>query len=68
MSHIFVSRRSYRNISDSKSGKCREMIARLSFNAACELGFCASLDEWQRRQLRGSQPTNANREVNKPGD
>ena len=44
------------------------MIARLSFNTACELGFRGSLDEWQRRQwkqLRG--PTDANREINKPG-
>jgi hypothetical protein len=28
-SHIFVSRRYYRNVSDTKSGKCRKMIARL---------------------------------------
>jgi hypothetical protein len=32
----------------SKSGKRREMIARLSFNTACELGFRGSLDEWNR--------------------
>ncbi len=31
-SHIFVSRRHYRNVADTKSGKRREMIARLSFN------------------------------------
>ena len=43
------------------------MTARLSFNTACELGFRGSLDEWQRRQLRGSEPTDANREINKPG-
>ena len=47
-SHIFVSRRSYRNANDTKSGKRREMIARLSFNTACELGFRGSLDEWER--------------------
>jgi len=47
-SHIFVSRGSYRNINDTKSGKRREMSARLSFNTACELGFRGSLDEWQR--------------------
>jgi hypothetical protein len=47
-SHIFVSRRRYRNVNDTKSGKRRETTARLSFNAACELGFRGSLDEWNR--------------------
>jgi hypothetical protein len=47
-SHIFISRRSYRNVNDTKSGKRGEMIARLSFNTACELGFRGSLDEWNR--------------------
>jgi hypothetical protein len=47
-SHIFVSRRYYRNVNDTKRGKRREMTARLSFNTACELGFRGSLDEWQR--------------------
>jgi len=47
-SYIFVSRRHYRNVSDTKSGKRREMTARLSFNTACELGFRGSLDEWAR--------------------
>ena len=47
-SHIFVSRRHYRNVNDTKSGKRREMTARLSFNAACEHGFRGSLDEWER--------------------
>ncbi len=46
--HIFVSRRHYRNVNDTKSGKRREMIARLSFNTACEFGFRGSLDEWER--------------------
>jgi hypothetical protein len=50
--HIFVSRRHYRNVNDLKSGKRREMNARLSFNNACELGFRGSLDEWER--LMGS--------------
>jgi hypothetical protein len=40
-SHIFVSRRNYRNVDDTKSGKRRE-ITRLNFNAACELGFRGS--------------------------
>src|SRR6266566_5125541 len=52
-SHIFVSRRHYRNVTDTKSGKRREMMARLSFNTACELGFLGSLDEWER--LRGGE-------------
>ena len=47
-SHIFVSRRHYRNISDVKSGKRRDLGARLSFNTARELGFRGSLDEWER--------------------
>jgi hypothetical protein len=47
-SYIFISRRHYRNVNDTKSGKRREMTARLSFNTACELGFRGSLDEWER--------------------
>jgi len=47
-SHIFISRRQYRNVNDTKSGKRREMMARLSFNTACDLGFRGSLDEWER--------------------
>ena len=47
-SHIFVSRRYYRSVNDTKSGKRREMMARLSFNTACELGFRGSLDKWER--------------------
>ena len=47
-SHIFVSRRHYRNVNDTKSGKRREAMARSSFNAACELGFRSSLGEWER--------------------
>jgi len=33
------SRRHYRHVNDTKSGKRREMMARVSFNTACELGF-----------------------------
>jgi len=47
-SHIFVSRRRYRNVNDMKSGKRRDMNARLSFDTACELGFRGSLDDWER--------------------
>ncbi len=53
-SHIFISRRHYRNASDTKGGKRREINARLSFNTACELGFRGSLDEWER--LMGAAP------------
>jgi hypothetical protein len=44
-SHIFISRRHYRDVNDPKSGKRRETVAQLSFNTACELGFRGSLDE-----------------------
>jgi hypothetical protein len=47
-SYIFVSRRHYRTANDTKSGKRREVSARVSFNTACELGFRGSLDEWER--------------------
>jgi prefoldin subunit 5 len=47
-SHIFVCRRYYRKVQDTKSGKRRETMAQLSFNTACELGFRGSLREWER--------------------
>jgi len=47
-SHIFMSRRQYRNVNETKSGRRREMTALSSFNTACELGFRGSLDEWER--------------------
>ena len=43
--HIFVSRRSYRNVRDTKSGKRRDTFARLSWQSACELGFRGELGE-----------------------
>lgn len=46
--HIFVSRRQFRNIADTKSGKRREVVARLSWQTACEFGFRGTLDEWAR--------------------
>jgi hypothetical protein len=33
--HVFVSRRQYRNMPDTKSGKRSETAARLSWQAAC---------------------------------
>jgi len=53
-SHIFVSRRQYRNVNDTKSGKRREMAARISFSTACELGFRGSLAEWERLMRSGA--------------
>jgi hypothetical protein len=47
-SHIFVSRRHYQNLSDTKSGKRRTMSAHLSWQTACKLGFRGNLDEWER--------------------
>jgi hypothetical protein len=47
-SHIFVSRRHYRNISDTKSGKRSETAARMSWQTACKLGFRGNLGEWER--------------------
>jgi len=51
-SHIFVSRRHYRNVNDTKSGKRREMMARLSFNTACNLGFRGSPDAFRSHDGR----------------
>jgi hypothetical protein len=52
--HIFVSRRQYRNMADTKGGKRHETAARLSWQTACDLGFGASLGEWSR--LMGATP------------
>jgi hypothetical protein len=46
--HIFVSRRQYRNMPDTKSGSRREVAARFSWQTACELGFRGTLGEWER--------------------
>ena len=53
-SHIFVSRRQYRNMPDTKSGKRHETAALLSWQTACELGFRGTLEEWTR--LMGAAP------------
>ena len=47
-SHIFVSRRNYRNMNDTKSGKRRDAAARVSWQSACDLGFRGTLGEWER--------------------
>ena len=46
--HIFVARRQYRNMPDTKSGKRSEIAARLSWQTACERGYRGSLSEWER--------------------
>jgi hypothetical protein len=43
-SHIFVSRRLYRNMSDTKSGKRHHLSARLSWQQACTRGFRGILE------------------------
>jgi len=52
--HIFVARRQYRNVPDTKGGKRSEIAARLSWEKACSLGFRGSLGEWAR--LLGAAP------------
>ena len=47
-SHIFAARRQYREAPDSKSGRRRETVARMSYNDACSLGFRGGFDEWER--------------------
>jgi len=46
--HIFVSRRQYRTMADTKGGKRHETAARLSWQRACDLGFRGTLGEWER--------------------
>jgi hypothetical protein len=46
--HIFVARRQYRNLPDTKGGRRSEIAARLSWQTACELGYHGSLAEWER--------------------
>ena len=53
-SHIFISRRIYRNVHDTKSGKRSDTAARLSWQCACDLGFRGTLGEWER--LMGATP------------
>lgn len=46
--HIFVSRRRYQKMEDSKSGKRHEREAWASYHRASDLGFRGRFDEWQR--------------------
>lgn len=52
--HIALSRRRYQNVHDTKSGKRRDVNARLSWERACELGFPGSLGAWEA--LMGAMP------------
>jgi hypothetical protein len=47
-SHIYGTRRAYRNMSDTKSGKRHAMLARTSWQRARELGFPGDLGDWER--------------------
>lgn len=47
-SYIYTARRSYRTINDTKSGKRHAMLARTSWQRACELGFAGDLRDWER--------------------
>jgi hypothetical protein len=53
-SHIFIARRQYQCLSDTKSGKRHQVSARLSWQQARDLGFRGNLEEWQR--LLGATP------------
>ena len=46
--HIFQSRREYRTMSDTKSGKRHALAARLSWRDACDHGYRGTLAEWTR--------------------
>jgi hypothetical protein len=47
-SHIYGTRRTYRNLNDTKSGKRHAMLARTSWQRAYELGFPGNLADWER--------------------
>ena len=44
VSHLFVSRRQYQRMSDTKSGKRCQVSAQLSWQQACDLGFRDDLE------------------------
>lgn len=47
-SYIYTTRRAYRNVNDTKSGKRHAMSARITWQRACELGFKGTLADWER--------------------
>lgn len=50
--HIFVSRRDYEKMSDTKSGKRHERATVESWRQACQLGYRGQLHEWERLMRR----------------
>jgi hypothetical protein len=54
--HIFIARRQYRHVHDTKSGKRSEAAARASWQTACDLGYRGSLGEWERLMGGISRP------------
>ena len=46
--HIFIARRQYRNMPDTKSGKRHEREARFTWQTACDLGYAGDLHDWER--------------------
>lgn len=46
--HIFIARRQYRNMPDTKSGKRHEREARFTWQKACDLGYGGDLGDWER--------------------
>ncbi len=55
--HIFVARRQYRTVPDTKSGKRSRMAARISYERARELGFSGGFPEWERLLEAGLELT-----------
>ncbi len=47
-SQIYTARRAYRHLNDSKSGKRHAVLARTTWQRACELGFPGNLADWER--------------------
>ena len=45
-SHIYLARRHYRNLRDTKGDKRHARAALLSWQQACELGYRGNLNQW----------------------
>jgi hypothetical protein len=46
--HVYLSRRHYRQMSDTKGGKRHAQFARTSYDRATDLGFGGRFEEWLR--------------------
>ena len=51
--HIFISRRDFRNLHDTKSNKRHARQAHSTYVDACRLGFKGSSGEWERLLIAG---------------